>query len=270
VAINCAGLSEELAASLLFGHRRGSFTGAVNDQQGLFEAAHGGTLFLDEIGELPLRVQTTLLRVLEEHAVLRLGESQPRAVDVRVCWRQRIGIWPERRPSKVSGRICCIAFESRVSDCLPCASAVRICRCWSERSWPISVPRQANGSMGSATKRWPFLLEYDWPGNVRELRNALEYAVIQARSSLLHSGDLPPELLESIPLTDMEGSDPDDADVADADRLASRVATRAGEPDAGGRLAGHQPGDTLSPTERTGSARHLAPSVSRHCLVKRS
>ncbi len=76
VAINCAGLSEELAASLLFGHRRGSFTGAVNDQQGPFEAAHGGTLFLDEIGDLPMRVQTTLLRVLEEHAVLRLGESQ--------------------------------------------------------------------------------------------------------------------------------------------------------------------------------------------------
>ena len=84
VAINCAGLSEELAASQLFGHRRGSFTGAVSDQQGLFEAAHGGTLFLDEIGDLPMRVQTTLLRVLEENAVLRLGESQPRAADVRV------------------------------------------------------------------------------------------------------------------------------------------------------------------------------------------
>ncbi len=84
VALNCAGLSEELAASQLFGHRRGAFTGAVDDQQGLFEAASGGTLFLDEIGELPVRVQTSLLRVLEESAVRPLGESQLRSVDVRV------------------------------------------------------------------------------------------------------------------------------------------------------------------------------------------
>jgi transcriptional regulator with PAS, ATPase and Fis domain len=84
VALNCAGLSEELAASQLFGHRRGSFTGAYDDQAGLFEAASGGTLFLDEIGELPIRVQTSLLRVLEENAVLRLGESNLRPVDVRI------------------------------------------------------------------------------------------------------------------------------------------------------------------------------------------
>ena len=84
LALNCGGLSEELAASQLFGHRRGSFTGAVDDQVGLFEAASGGTLFLDEIGELPLRVQTSLLRVLEENAVMRLGESQLRPVNIRV------------------------------------------------------------------------------------------------------------------------------------------------------------------------------------------
>src|SRR4029453_17263935 len=70
VAVNCAGLSEELAASQLFGHRRGAFTGAVADATGMFEAARGGTLFLDEIGDLPPRVQTTLLRVLEERTVM--------------------------------------------------------------------------------------------------------------------------------------------------------------------------------------------------------
>ncbi|MBN2295020.1 MAG: sigma 54-interacting transcriptional regulator, partial [Pirellulales bacterium] len=84
LALNCGGLSEELAASMLFGHRRGSFTGAIDDQVGLFEAAAGGTLFLDEIGELPLRVQTSLLRVLEEKSIMRLGESQLRDVNIRV------------------------------------------------------------------------------------------------------------------------------------------------------------------------------------------
>ena len=84
IAVNCAGLSEELAASQLFGHRRGAFTGAVADAPGMFEAARSGTLFLDEIGDLPPRVQTTLLRVLEERAVMRLGETQLRPVDVRI------------------------------------------------------------------------------------------------------------------------------------------------------------------------------------------
>src|SRR5215510_14755722 len=84
VAVNCAGLSEELAASQLFGHRRGAFTGAVADATGMFEAARGGTLLLDEIGDLPPRVQTTLLRVLEERMVTRVGETQPRPVDVRI------------------------------------------------------------------------------------------------------------------------------------------------------------------------------------------
>ena len=84
VAVNCAGLSEELAASQLFGHRRGAFTGAVADSTGMFEAARAGTLFLDEIGDLPPRVQTTLLRVLEERTVMRIGETQPRPVDVRI------------------------------------------------------------------------------------------------------------------------------------------------------------------------------------------
>ena len=79
VALNCAGLSAELAASQLFGHRRGAFTGAVDDQLGLFEFAQTGTLFLDEIGDLPTQIQTTLLRVLEERQIMRLGESHTRA-----------------------------------------------------------------------------------------------------------------------------------------------------------------------------------------------
>ncbi|MCB1155785.1 sigma-54 factor interaction domain-containing protein, partial [bacterium] len=84
VAVNCAGLTDSLLSSQLFGHRRGAFTGAVNDQVGLFEAADGGTIFLDEIGDISKNVQTSLLRVLEEREITRLGESTVRRIDVRV------------------------------------------------------------------------------------------------------------------------------------------------------------------------------------------
>ena len=73
IAVNCAGLTDSLLGSQLFGHRRGAFTGAMHDQEGFFEAAEGGTLFLDEIGDMPLSVQTTLLRALQEGEIIRLG-----------------------------------------------------------------------------------------------------------------------------------------------------------------------------------------------------
>ena len=222
VAINCAGLSEELAASLLFGHRRGSFTGAVNDQQGLFEAAHGGTLFLDEIGDLPMRVQTTLLRVLEEHAVLRLGESQPRAVDVRVLAATHRdlarGVAEERFRQDLLYRIRVArvrlpALRERRED-LPLLVRAFLA------DHAASTGKRVDGISDEAMA---ILMEYDWPGNVRELRNGLEYAVIHARSSIVQSDDLPPELLEIIPLADQEQTDQEDAGTADADRLQAAL-----------------------------------------------
>ncbi|HKN86327.1 MAG TPA: sigma-54 dependent transcriptional regulator, partial [Nitrospiraceae bacterium] len=84
IAVNCAGLADALLGSQLFGHKKGAFTGAVDHQQGFFEAANGGTLFLDEIGDISPAVQTNLLRVLQEREIIRLGESRPRKVDVRV------------------------------------------------------------------------------------------------------------------------------------------------------------------------------------------
>ncbi len=84
VAVNCAGLTESLLSSQLFGHKRGAFTGAIEDHQGLFEAANGGTLLLDEIGDIPITVQNQLLRVLQEREITRLGESRPRKIDVRM------------------------------------------------------------------------------------------------------------------------------------------------------------------------------------------
>src|SRR5262245_58151109 len=84
VKVNCAAIAESLFESELFGHARGSFTGALNDRTGRLEAAHGGTLMLDEIGELPLAMQPKLLRVIQERELQRVGESRPRRIDVRI------------------------------------------------------------------------------------------------------------------------------------------------------------------------------------------
>ena len=84
IVVNCAGLSDSLINSELFGHRKGAFTGAMQDQEGLFEAANGGTILLDEIGDVPMNTQTRLLRVLEQREVVRIGETQPRKIDIRI------------------------------------------------------------------------------------------------------------------------------------------------------------------------------------------
>jgi DNA-binding NtrC family response regulator len=219
VAVNCAGLSEDLAASLLFGHRRGAFTGAVNDQPGLFEAAHGGTLFLDEIGDLPPRVQTTLLRVLEEHAVLRLGESQPRTVDVRVLTATHRDLVLESAEQRFRqdllyrirvARVRLPALRERRED-LPLLARAFLA------DHAASTGKRVDGISDEAMA---VLLEHSWPGNVRELRNALEYAVIRARSSILQANELPPELLQILPLEDAAIAD---TGQGDADRLQAAL-----------------------------------------------
>jgi DNA-binding NtrC family response regulator len=217
VAINCAGLSDELAASQLFGHRRGSFTGAVDDHQGLFEAAHGGTLFLDEIGDLSLRVQTALLRVLEDNAVLPLGESGSRPVDVRVLTATHRDLVDEVAKQRFRQDLLYRIRIARVS--LPPLRQRR-------EDLPILVRafladhRASTGKQVDAVNddAMAVMIEYGWPGNVRELRNALEYAVVRARGSILHADDLPPELFQR--RTDAH---PTDLALDDADELRAAL-----------------------------------------------
>jgi DNA-binding NtrC family response regulator len=198
LALNCGGLSEELATSQLFGHRRGSFTGALDDQVGLFEAAATGTLFLDEIGELPLRVQTSLLRVLEENAVMRLGESQVRPVNIRIVAATHRDLAEEairggfRQDLLYRIRIARIrlpALRERRDDLPLLVEAFLADHRMSTGKRVDSVSDEAMAA----------LLDYAWPGNVRELRNALEFAVVRCRGPIIQPVDLPPELLESFP-----------------------------------------------------------------------
>jgi DNA-binding NtrC family response regulator len=198
IAVNCAGLSEELAASQLFGHRRGAFTGAVADAPGMFEAARSGTLFLDEIGDLPPRVQTTLLRVLEERAVMRLGETQLRPVDVRIVAATNRELAKEVAAGRFRSDLLYRVRVGRIH--LPPLRDRRV-------DFPLLVHHiicEQRAITGRAVKgvsddAMQAMLAYEWPGNVRELKNALGYAVIHCAGDALDLEDLPPEVLERSP-----------------------------------------------------------------------
>ena len=211
LALNCGGLSEELAASQLFGHRRGAFTGAIEDQRGLFEAASGGTLFLDEIGELPLRVQTSLLRVLEENAVLPLGESRLRAVNLRLIAATHRDLAEEALQQRFRqdllyrirvARVRLPALRERRDD-LPLLIRAFLA------DHGASTGKQVHAVSDEAMA---LLLDYDWPGNVRELRNTLEFAVVRCRGSVISPDDLPPELLHSRPTSPVDNMGADESE----------------------------------------------------------
>ena len=217
LALNCAGLGEDLAASQLFGHRRGSFTGAVDDQQGVFEAAAGGTLFLDEIGELPIRVQTTLLRVLEENCVLRIGETRPRPVDVRVLAATNRDLAREVAENRFRQDLFYRIRVARIR--LPALRERREDLPLLVRAFLADL-RAVTGKAVAAIsdEAMAAVMDHGWPGNVRELRNALEFAMIRARGSLLGLEDLPPELLELNAATD-----PDQLAADEAGRIQSAL-----------------------------------------------
>jgi transcriptional regulator with PAS, ATPase and Fis domain len=183
VAINCAALPESLLESELFGFRRGAFTGAKEDRQGLLEAANGGTVFLDEVGNLPMDVQKTLLRFLQEREFLRIGDATPRKVDVRILSATnsdlkaatRSGSFREDLYYRLNAvNVHLPPLRERVSD-IPLLAAHFI--------------RRQNAKFGTAVKGFsPEALAaaaaYAWPGNVRELMNVVE------GSLALESGDL--------------------------------------------------------------------------------
>jgi len=174
--VNCAAVSEELLMSDLFGHVRGSFTGAVRDRAGVFETARGGTVFLDEIGDLPLRAQGFLLRVLQEGEVRRVGESLPRATDVRAVAATNRNLEKMVKEGDFRadlyyrlrvGSLSLPPLRERGNDVIELA----------ERFLSRDAPERRLTLAEDARRR---LLEYAWPGNVRELRNTLSVAAAYA------------------------------------------------------------------------------------------
>ncbi len=190
VPVNCSAIPENLVESELFGHLRGSFTGAVNTRMGLFEAADNGTILLDEVGELPLQVQVKLLRTLQEGEVKRVGSSESSNVDVRVIAATNVdlhqamldGTFREDLYYRLNVITITIPpLKERIED-IPLL-AYHFLRKYALRSGR-DIRRISLEAMRA-------LRSYGWPGNVRELENAMERAVVMARSDVIVPGDLP-------------------------------------------------------------------------------
>ena len=199
--VNCAGLSETLLESELFGHSKGAFTGAATDRKGLFEVADHGTLFLDEIGDMPLSMQAKLLRVLEDGIVLPVGSNKPVKVDVRVIsatncdlaklvedkkFRQdlyfrikgvSISLPPLRNRKEDMPEL---VYHFLEESCLELGMAIKNI---SERAMVA-------------------LLNYHWPGNIRQLQNIIRMMVVISEGDMIDTCDLPPEIYSQPQLTE--------------------------------------------------------------------
>jgi len=196
IKLHCAALAESLLESELFGHERGSFTGAVGRKDGRFSLADGGTLFLDEIGEISPSIQVKLLRFLQEHEFERVGGTQTLKVDVRVIAATNKNLADEvakgRFREDLFYRLNVVALEmpalrERRTD-IPA-----LCRFFLDKY------AKENGKSldGIAPDAMSLLTAYDWPGNVRELENAIERGVVLAPGKLLEARQLPPAIRPS-------------------------------------------------------------------------
>ena len=193
VEVNCAAVPEELIESELFGHERGAFTGAVARRRGKFELADGGTLFLDEIGDMSLKTQAKVLRVLEEQAFERVGGKETIRVDVRVITasnqnlQEQIGAGRFREDLFYRLNVIPIevpALRKRKED-IPALV---------EHFIALFSAENGRRPKTIAAEALAYFLTYDWPGNVRELRNMVERLVIMAPRDVIGPEDLPPPL----------------------------------------------------------------------------
>ncbi|MFH1176926.1 MAG: sigma-54 dependent transcriptional regulator [Acidobacteriota bacterium] len=192
VPVDCSAIPETLIESELFGHRRGSFTGAVADKRGIVEEAAGGSLFLDEVGNLPAPIQSKLLRFLQERRFRRVGEVEERAVDARVISATNQNL--QDLIARGSFRQDLFYRLSVIPIALPDLAARR------EDIPPLVYHfiRKFNAGYqveGIRPDALDLLIDHSWPGNVRQLENVIERAVILRRAGLIQPRDLPAEIL---------------------------------------------------------------------------
>ena len=193
VAFNCGALHEEIAASELFGHEKGAFTGANATKIGLFEAAQGGTLFLDEVAEMPLLMQVKLLRVLQERELMRVGSTQPLNIDVRVIAASnrdlKAAVDEGQMRNDLYFRLSVVtltlpALRERRDD-------IPLLAYYFLRKFSTMMHRNVQEISTQAMQR---LVDYDYPGNVRELSNFIERGVALTQGNTLDIQHLPQNL----------------------------------------------------------------------------
>ncbi|MBI5818150.1 MAG: sigma 54-interacting transcriptional regulator [Verrucomicrobia bacterium] len=195
VGVNCTALPETLLESELFGHKAGAFTGATRDRAGLFEQAEKGTIFLDEIGDITPAMQMKLLRVLQEREILRIGENEPRKIDVRIIAATNRNLLQAVREGRFREdllyRLRVIEIEipplrMRKDDILPLAR--HFVKQLAERL------KQPHLRLDATCV--DFLLDYPWPGNVRELENAMERATVLCAHHVILPEHLPSNVVQ--------------------------------------------------------------------------
>jgi two-component system, NtrC family, response regulator AtoC len=211
IAVNCAALMPSLLESELFGHVKGAFTGAVRARPGLFEQANKGSIFLDEIAEMPLELQSKLLRVLQDQKITPVGGTQSRTVDVRIISATHRSL----RRAVAQGRFRDdLMYRLRVVPIF--IPALRERRGDIELLLSVFIQEQMKmgrrGFVRIAPAAMRAMLDYPWPGNVRELRNVVEYATVVSQDEVLTLKDLPPEFRESDPRFPIQSMKPDQAD----------------------------------------------------------
>lgn len=204
LALNCAGVSESLLESTLFGHVRGAFTGAVADQKGYFVAADGGTLFLDEVGDMPAPMQAKLLRALERREVTPVGSTEIRRVDVRVVAATNTDLRQAMSDKKFRDDLYYRLNQWRI-DLPPL------------RDRPQDIPLLAYFMLQEANKRhgtrvpgissaaMEALTRHHWPGNVRELKNTMEMLAVEVFDRSIELDDLPEEMRGSREIVPVSG-----------------------------------------------------------------
>jgi len=197
VAINCAAISTELSDSLLFGHSKGSFTGAINDQAGYFEQSNGGTIFLDEIGDMKPDVQAKVLRVIEDKKIRRVGEKAERNIDMRIIsatnrdLKEAVAASEFRRDLYYrleEYHIHIPPLRERMEDIPVLSEHILESLCVFYELEPMEIS-------SSAMKD---LMQYSWPGNIRELKNVIQRSAIRNNDRIINIIDMPGVQKENI------------------------------------------------------------------------
>lgn len=203
VPVNCGAIPSSLIQAELFGYERGAFTGAVRDKCGLIEAASNGTIFFDEIGDLPLDMQSNLLRFLQEKTICRVGGTRQISVDVRVIAASHVKLWQAveagRFREDLFYRLNVLPLDvpslrERGADVVPLA----------EYYFNVFAAERAPGVKGFSTRALEAMRMHDWPGNVRELVNRVRRALVMAEGHMIQAADLgledvsPPVLADAL------------------------------------------------------------------------